>query len=147
MITRDAPFDIQVKVQNTGDVAGKDVVEVYASAPYTEGGIEKAHKVLVGFAKTQLLKPGDSETVTITVDPYSMSSYDYRDANDNGFCGYELEAGDYTLYVGRNAHQEEAALSYVVEEDILWETDPVTDYEVVNPVSYTHLTLPTILRV
>ena len=132
VITRDAPFDIQVKVQNTGDVAGKDVVEVYASAPYSEGGIEKAHKVLVGFAKTQLLKPGDSETVTITVDPYSMSSYDYRDANDNGFCGYELEAGDYTLYVGRNAHQEEAALSYVVEEDILWETDPVTDYEVVN---------------
>ena len=132
VITQDAPFDVNVKVTNTGSVAGKEVVEVYASAPYFDGGIEKAHKVLVGFAKTELLKPGASETVTVTVDPYTMASYDYRDANDNGFCGYELEAGDYTLYVGRNAHQEEAALSMTVEDDIRWETDPVTDNEVTN---------------
>ena len=105
---------------------------MYASAPYFDGGIEKAHKVLVGFAKTELLKPGASETVTVTVDPYTMASYDYRDANDNGFCGYELEAGDYTLYVGRNAHQEEAALGMTVEDDIQWETDPVSDNEVTN---------------
>ena len=125
-------ISVSVKVTNTGSVAGKEVVEVYASAPYVDGGIEKAHKVLVGFAKTELLKPGASETVTVTVDPYTMSSYDYRDANDNGFCGYELEAGDYTLYVGRNAHQEEAALRMTVEDDIQWETDPVTDNEVTN---------------
>ena len=132
VIAQDAPFDVNVKVTNTGSVAGKEVVEVYASAPYFDGGIEKAHKVLVGFAKTELLKPGASETVTVTVDPYTMASYDYRDANDNGFCGYELEAGDYTLYVGRNAHQEEAALGMTVEDDIQWETDPVTDNEVTN---------------
>ena len=132
VIAQDAPFDVNVKVTNTGSVAGKEVVEVYASAPYFDGGIEKAHKVLVGFAKTELLKPGASETVTVTVDPYTMASYDYRDANDNGFCGYELEAGDYTLYVGRNAHQEEAALGMTVEDDIRWETDPITDNKVTN---------------
>ncbi len=132
VITQDKSFDVSIKVTNTGSVAGKEVVEVYASAPYVDGGIEKAHKVLVGFAKTELLKPGASETVTVTVDPYTMASYDYRDANDNGFCGYELEDGDYTLYVGRNSHQEEAALSMTVEDDIQWETDPVSDNEVTN---------------
>ena len=90
---------VPVTVKNTGSVAGKDVVQLYASAPYTLGGIEKAHKVLVGFAKTKLLQPGESETVTASFDPYSAASYDYRDANSNGFSGYELEAGEYTLYV------------------------------------------------
>ena len=78
---------VPVTVKNTGSVAGKDVVQLYASAPYTLGGIEKAHKVLVGFAKTKLLQPGESETVTVSFDPYSASSYDYRDANSNGFSG------------------------------------------------------------
>lgn len=123
---------VPVTVKNTGSVAGKDVVQLYASAPYTLGGIEKAHKVLVGFAKTKLLQPGESETVTVSFDPYSASSYDYRDANSNGFSGYELEAGEYTLYVSRNAHESEKAIALNLAADVQIGTDPTTDSEVVN---------------
>lgn len=123
---------VSVTVKNTGSVAGKEVVQLYASAPYTLGGIEKAHKVLVGFAKTKLLQPGESETVTVSFDPYSAASYDYRDANSNGFSGYELEAGEYTLYVSRNAHESEKAIALNLAVDVQIGTDPTTDSEVVN---------------
>ena len=123
---------VPVTVKNTGSVAGKEVVQLYASAPYTLGGIEKAHKVLVGFAKTKLLQPGESETVTVSFDPYSAASYDYRDANSNGFSGYELEAGEYTLYVSRNAHESEKAIALKLAADVQIATDPTTDSEVVN---------------
>lgn len=123
---------VPVTVKNTGSVAGKDVVQLYASAPYTLGGIEKAHKVLVGFAKTKLLQPGENETVTVSFDPYSAASYDYRDANSNGFSGYELEAGEYTLYVSRNAHESEKAIALNLVADVQIGTDPTTDSEVVN---------------
>ena len=123
---------VPVTVKNTGSVAGKDVVQLYASAPYTLGGIEKAHKVLVGFAKTKLLQPGESETVTVSFEPYSAASYDYRDANSNGFSGYELEAGEYTLYVSRNAHESEKAIALNLAADVQIGTDPTTDSEVVN---------------
>lgn len=127
-----ATITVPVTVKNTGSVAGKDVVQLYASAPYTLGGIEKAHKVLVGFAKTKLLQPGESETVTVSFDPYSAASYDYRDANSNGFSGYELEAGEYTLYVSRNAHESEKAIALNLAADVQIGTDPTTDSEVVN---------------
>ena len=123
---------VPVTVKNTGSVAGKEVVQLYASAPYTLGGIEKAHKVLVGFAKTKLLQPGESETVTVSFDPYSAASYDYRDANSNGFSGYELEAGEYTLYVSRNAHESEKAIALKLAADVQIGSDPTTDSEVVN---------------
>lgn len=123
---------VPVTVKNTGSVAGKDVVQLYASAPYTLGGIEKAHKVLVGFAKTKLLQPGESETVTVSFDPYSAASYDYCDANSNGFSGYELGAGEYTLYVSRNAHESEKAIALNLAADVQIGTDPTTDSEVVN---------------
>lgn len=123
---------VPVTVKNTGSVAGKEVVQLYASAPYTLGGIEKAHKVLVGFAKTKLLQPGESETVTVSFDPYSAASYDYRDANSNGFSGYELGAGEYTLYVSRNAHESEKAIALKLAADVQIGTDPTTDSEVVN---------------
>lgn len=123
---------VPVTVKNTGSVAGKEVVQLYASAPYTLGGIEKAHKVLVGFAKTKILQPDESETVTVSFDPYSAASYDYRDANSNGFSGYELEAGEYTLYVSRNAHESEKAIVLNLAADVQIGTDPTTDSEVVN---------------
>lgn len=123
---------VPVTVKNTGSVAGKEVVQLYASAPYTLGGIEKAHKVLVGFAKTKLLQPGESETVTVSFDPYSAASYDYRDANSNGFSGYELGAGEYTLYISRNAHESEKAIALKLAADVQIGTDPTTDSEVVN---------------
>lgn len=95
----DGVFTFNVKVTNTGDVAGKDVVEIYTEAPYTAGGIEKAKVVLSGFAKTKELAAGESEVVTIQVKEEELASYDYK---TNG-C-YVLEAGDYSFYLSDNAH-------------------------------------------
>ena len=131
-IAKDSTITVEVTVTNVGKVAGKDVVQLYAGAPYWEGGIEKAHKVLVGFAKTDLLKPGASQTLTIAFDPYDVASYDYDDANGNGFRGYELEKGDYTLYVSRNAHEAVAEIVCNLAADIRYETDPVTGNPVEN---------------
>ncbi len=131
-ITADAAITVDVTVKNTGKAAGKDVVQLYAGAPYTAGGIEKAHKVLVGYAKTKLLQPGESQTLTLTFDPYTVASYDYRDANANGFTGYELEQGAYTLYVSRNAHESVQELALHLAADIRYAEDPVTGTEVVN---------------
>ena len=106
---------------------------MYASAPYTPGGIEKAYKVLVGFVKTDLLQPGESKDYTVTVDPYDFASYDYSDANGNGFAGYELESGSYTLFVSRNAHDSVFEVPFTVEAPgIRYETDPDTGTAVTN---------------
>lgn len=97
-------MSMQVKVTNTGDVAGKEVVQVYANPPYTKGGIEKASANLAGFAKTDLLQPGQSQTVTVDWVAQDMASYDWNDANANGYTGYELEAGDYVITARSNSH-------------------------------------------
>lgn len=132
-MSKDKTISVEVEVKNTGNVAGKEVVELYAAAPYTAGGIEKPAKVLVGFAKTEELKKGESETVAVTFEPYTLASYDYRDANQNGFAGYELEAGEYTLYVSRNAHDVEGnPIKLTLSEDIQYADDPVTEKTVGN---------------
>ena len=99
----DGNFDVAVTVTNTGDVAGKEVAEVYLQKPYTEydqeNGIEKASAELVGFAKTQELQAGDSETLHITVEKERLKSYD-----SNGYQTYILEDGDYYLTVGEDSH-------------------------------------------
>ena len=121
---------VTVKVTNTGNRAGKDVVELYATAPYTQGGIEKAHKVLLDYAKTPLLQPNESCSVTLTLDAYDLASYDYNDANGNGFSGYELEKGDYTLSISKNAHIAVETVSLKADTDIQFAEDPVTG----NPI-------------
>lgn len=131
-VTKDGIISVDVEVTNTGSVAGKDVVQLYVGAPYYEGGIEKSHKVLAGYAKTELLQPGESQTVTVEWTPYDAASYDYDDANGNGFCGYELEKGDYTLYVSRNAHETAEEIVCTLAQDIRYETDPDTGYTVEN---------------
>ncbi|HIV64333.1 MAG TPA: glycoside hydrolase family 3 C-terminal domain-containing protein [Firmicutes bacterium] len=132
-ITKDEKYTIEVTVTNEGDVSGKEVVQVYASAPYTAGKIEKAHKTLIGFAKTELLAPGDSEAVQIEIDPYYIASYDYDDANGSNFCGYELDGGEYKLYIGKNAHDETAEITFsVASSGIRYDKDPVTQNDVVN---------------
>ncbi len=96
-------FDVTVKVTNTGDVAGKEVVQVYFQSPYTdydkENGIEKASIELCGFEKTAVLEPGASETVTVNVAREELACYD-----ENGAETYILDAGDYYLTVGTDAH-------------------------------------------
>ena len=91
----DGTFTFEVTVTNTGDVAGKDVVELYVETPYTPGGIEKSKVVLCGFDKTDLLDPGASQTMTITVKAEDIASYD-----DTVNQAYVLDAGDYTFYLG-----------------------------------------------
>lgn len=94
----------KVKVTNMGTEPGKDVVELYNSAPYYTGGIAKPHVKLAGFAKTGIIAPGASEIVEIRIRPRDMASYDWNDQNGNGFTGYELEAGNYNLYFSKSAH-------------------------------------------
>lgn len=121
-----------VKVTNTGSYSGKDVVQLYYSTPYTAGGIEKAHIVLGAFAKTKTLAPGESETLTLSMPASEMKSYDYADANGNGFKGYELEKGEYTVYVGSNSHTFAAEMTYTLQDDALLETIANADGEEVT---------------
>jgi beta-glucosidase len=131
-ITKDGIITVEVEVTNTGSVPGKDIVQLYASAPYQDGGIEKSHKVLVGYAKTELLAAGEKGTVTIEFDPYNVASYDYNEANGNGFYGYELESGKYTLYISQNAHESVSEIVCNLASDIQYDADPVTGNTVEN---------------
>ncbi len=139
-ISADGSVTVKVKVTNTGAVAGKDVVQVYIGAPYEEGGIEKASKVLAGFAKTPVLYPAaeadethpNSAELEIEIPYYYFASYDYNDANGNGIRGYEIERGNYALYVSRNAHESADELTVSVPEDIEIKNDPTTGGKVEN---------------
>lgn len=96
----------KVTVTNTGNVAGKSVVQLYAQTPYgsyeIEHGVEKSAIAIVGYGKTDLLQPGASETVTVTVDKYLLASYDTTAHEGEG--GYILSEGDYYLAIGDDAH-------------------------------------------
>ena len=116
--TSDSAIEMTVEVKNTGAVAGKDVVQVYYTAPYTVGGIEKSHVVLAGFAKTGLLQPGASEKVTITFAPEDMASYD-----ETGAKAYVLEAGTYQIKLMNNAHEVIDQREYEVPATITYSGD------------------------
>jgi len=113
-LDKDGVIEIDVKVTNTGEYPGKDVVELYFTAPYITGEIEKAHVVLAGFAKTKTLQPGKSQTVTLTLHVQDMASYDYNDANGNGHFGYELDEGTHTVKLMENSHDVVFAIDYTV---------------------------------
>ena len=123
-----------VTVKNTGDVPGKDVVQLYYSAPYTKGGIEKSSVVLGDFAKTPMLQPGDSAEVTVTIDRKDMASYDYKGVKIEGG-GYVLEAGDYVLSLRANSHTvlpgDDKTYTYTLGSDVLYtEVTTVADGEI-----------------
>lgn len=95
----DGQISVDVTVTNTGDVAGKDVVELYYNPPYTNGGIEKASANLIDFIKTDILEPGDSQTVTVSFSMEEMASYDYLNEK-----AYVLEKGEYILSINSDSH-------------------------------------------
>lgn len=114
----DGTIVIKVKVTNTGSVAGKDVVQLYYAPPYYRGGIEKSSVVLADFAKTKLLQPGESDTVTLSIAVEDMASYDYKKHR-----AYVLEAGDYTLRLQTDSHRLKAGLpelTYHVDRTIVY---------------------------
>ena len=129
----DGKINIEVEVENTGNVAGKDVVEVYYTAPYTNGGIEKSAVDLVEYGKTKLLAPGEKDVVSLSFDVKNMASYDFADKNSNTHKGYELEAGDYSITVRKDSHtvSEIAPLTYKVSKTTFFDK-AITGATIVN---------------
>ena len=117
----DGTVSFDVTVTNTGDVAGKDVVEVYYNPPYTNGGIEKATANLVAFDKTELLEPGDSETISISFEDDAMASYDYEDAK-----AWVLEQGDYAISIRSDSHTVIDEQPITVPETITYDSEDNT---------------------
>lgn len=113
-ITAETQFSVTVKVTNDKNgVKGKDVIQLYMALPYT-GKIEKAAKVLVGFIKTEELEPGESKEYTVSFDSYEFASFDSYGKVEADYAGYLLEAGDYKLILGKNAHDETSVVNYSV---------------------------------
>lgn len=113
-------ISFDVKVTNEGEKAGKEVVQVYYNPVYNEGGIEKSSANLAAFAKTKELKKSESQIVHIEFDKRDMASYDYDDANGNGFYGYELENGAYEISLNKNSHEKWDTFTYTHSDT----TDP-----------------------
>ena len=112
---KDGQISVDVEVTNTGDVAGKDVVEVYYKPPYTNGGIEKSSANLIEFAKTDLLQPGESQTVTVTFSIEDMTSYDENNAK-----AYVLEKGDYVISINSDSHTVLDQKTYTADKDVVY---------------------------
>nr|WP_295270371.1 glycoside hydrolase family 3 C-terminal domain-containing protein [uncultured Blautia sp.] len=110
---------MDVTVTNTGDVSGKDVVQIYETAPYYVGGIEKAHVNLIDYGKTQVLEPGKSETVSFEIPVEDLASYDWQGIKADGGA-YVLEAGNYEIKVMNNAHDVLDSKNFDVKEDIIY---------------------------
>ena len=112
---KDGQISVDVEVTNTGDVAGKDVVEVYYKPPYTNGGIEKSSANLIEFAKTDLLQPGKSQIVTVTFSIEDMASYDENNAK-----AYVLEKGDYVISINSDSHTVLDQKTYTADADVVY---------------------------
>ena len=115
---KDGQISVDVEVTNSGDVAGKDVVEVYYKPPYTNGGIEKSSANLIEFAKTDLLQPGESQTVTVTFSIEDMASYDENNAK-----AYVLEKGNYVISINSDSHTVLDQKTYTADTDVVYEEE------------------------
>ena len=112
---KDGQISVDVEVTNTGDEAGKDVVEVYYKPPYTNGGIEKSSANLIEFSKTDLLQPGETQTVTVTFSIEDMASYDENNAK-----AYVLEKGDYVISINSDSHTVLDQKTYTADKDVVY---------------------------
>ena len=115
---KDGQISVDVEVTNTGDEAGKDVVEVYYKPPYTNGGIEKSSTNLIEFEKTNLLQPGESQTVTVTFSIEDMASYDENNAK-----AYVLEKGDYVISINSDSHTVLDQKTYTADDDVVYKEE------------------------
>lgn len=118
--TNENGYKVSVEVKNTGNAAGKDVVQLYYEPPYTNGGIEKAAVNLIDFAKTALIEPGQTETIDFEIADEEMASFDTY-----GKGAYVLEAGDYTISIRSDAHT-------ILDESVFTVNDTIV-YDGSNP--------------
>lgn len=118
LVAKDGTLSVDITVTNTGSVAGKDVVQLYATPPYSDGGIEKSAVNLMAFGKTPKLVPGERCVLTLTFGEEDMASYDYL-----GEGCYVLDAGEYILSLRNNAHDVISSASYTVENRVVDHAD------------------------
>lgn len=128
---KDGTVSVDVEVTNTGDTAGKEVVQVYYTAPYENGGTEKSHVVLGGFGKTQTLESGESEIVNISFAVEDMASYDYIKEG----C-YVLDEGKYEIKLMSNAHEVIEKETYTVDEKIVYNEDNKRSTDEITAVNH-----------
>ena len=124
----------EVDVKNTGDVAGKDVVQLYTSVPYTdydvENKVEKSAVQLLDYEKTDMIEPGESQTVTITADAQDMASWDSSCENEAGTTGnWILDNGTYYFTVGNGAHEAVNNVLAAQNQDVEGNKDNVQTWE------------------
>lgn len=139
-INKDSTITLTLDVKNTGDYAGKDVIQLYGFTPYIKGQIEKSSIQLVAFEKTDLLNPGETQKdIKLSIKLYDLASYDAYDKNKNGHKGYELDKGTYTFKLMNNCHEIKNmddylgnSISFDLEETINYSKDPTTENTVEN---------------
>ena len=136
-IDKDAQIELTFSCTNTGDVAGKDVMEIFYTAPYINNGIEKSAVNLIDFIKTDTIEPGETESnLTVTLDLYDMASFDSYDKNSNGKTTWELDAGDYQIKFMDDSHNlkkmNQNVLNFKLASTITYDTDPVTGTKVTD---------------
>ena len=139
-INKDSTITLTLDVKNTGDYAGKDVIQLYGFTPYFKGQIEKSSIQLVAFEKTNLLNPGETQKdIKLSFKLYDLASYDAYDKNENGHKGYELDKGTYTFKLMNNCHEIKNmddylgnSISFDLEETINYSKDPTTENIVEN---------------
>lgn len=139
--TSNETITVNVKVTNTGNVSGKETAQIYYSAPYNEGGIEKSAICLAGFAKTKLLAPGKSETLTISFDADDMASYDHK-VNE----AWVLEKGTYKIILGENVREHIDSFDYLVKADKIIKQDDTTGAQIENRFDDVYSGFPVLSR-
>ena len=136
-IDKDTKIELTFSCTNTGDVAGKDVMEIFYTAPYINNGIEKSAVNLIDFIKTDTIESGETESdLTVTLDLYDMASFDSYDKNSNGKTTWELDAGDYQIKFMDDSHNlkkmNQNVLNFKLASTITYDTDPVTGTKVTD---------------
>lgn len=129
-------IEVTVNVRNVGTYTGKDAIQLYVTKPYKTDGIEKSALDLVEFGKTSSLAPNEAENYVLKVPVKEFSSFDYNDANENNFKGYEIEKGNYELSLRNNSHDiiktnnVTQVKNLKVNEDLTYENDEKTGYKI-----------------
>jgi len=130
-VDEDGEVSVDVTVTNTGDTEGKDVIELYFTPPYTDGGIEKSEVNLIAFEKTDMLEPGDTQTLTFTFTKEDMASYDAENE-----AAYVLEKGDYTLSIRSDSHTVIDEVDFTEEATIVYDQRSTDEIPVTNQFDF-----------